>query len=151
MTLTRRTPLRAKKTLRPKKPCPTVEGLMKSGALSKASSFKAKPKPMKKRRETKGPTQMDVFREIWAEREHVSEVSGLPLGDVLQPIFFSHLLPKGSYRRYKLDKRNIVLITADEHREWHEEGPDNLSRYVEWAPICERYYALRNEANGVNS
>lgn len=47
MALTRRTPLKAKKAF--KKPCPTVEGLMKSGLVSKGSSFKAKKKPMKKK------------------------------------------------------------------------------------------------------
>lgn len=47
MTLTRKTPLKAKKAF--KKPCPTVAGLMKSGLVSKGSTFKAKKKPMKKK------------------------------------------------------------------------------------------------------
>ena len=174
MPLTRRTPLRAKKALKAKRLkhedrgfslskgeaievpaghplCDTLRYYAERGLLSKASSFKAKPKPMKKRRETKGPTQMDVFMEIWAESESkCCEVCGTGIAS-MQPANFSHLLPKGSYRKYKLDKRNIVLKCIPCHCRWHDFGPDNLDCYDVWAPICERYYALRNEANGVNS
>ena len=149
MSLKRKTPLRPKKNTTAKVLDPDViNRLLGEGKLQKGSTFKAKPKPMRKRAERKGPAQMDVFRQIWAERPHVSEVSGEPLGDVLQPIFFSHLLPKGAYRKYKLDPRNIVLKTPDEHREWHEQGPRNLIFVRGWAEICDRYFDLMREANG---
>lgn len=93
---------------------------------------------------------MDVFREIWAEREHVCEVCGHYLGDDMQPIMMSHLLPKGTYRKYKLDKRNIAIKCEPCHRAWHVAGPTRLQYAGEgWAAICDKYYELIAEANGV--
>lgn len=158
--LKRKTPLRAKKPLNR-----AVAGLVsKMPALKRASSLD-KPKERKKRKPLRAkPTgQLKVFREIWEEREHVSEVSGAPLVDlpdnpkeepeqmtawVRQ---FSHLLPKGSYRRYRLDKRNIVLKTAEEHDLWHELGPEELMFSPGWAEVCDRYFELKREANGVTN
>lgn len=143
--LKRKTPLKAKKGFKR----PTIEQMAESGLLQRGSTFKAKPKRLPVRKKREGPTQMDVFREIWAEREHVSEVSGTYLGDDMHPILMSHLLPKGSYLRFKLDKRNIVLMTPEEHEMWHREGPGNLMLYKGWDKVCDRYYDLLREANGV--
>jgi hypothetical protein len=145
--LLRKVPLkRSKKPERIPKGATTLERLLGEGMVQRASTFTAKPKPLK----SKSTGQMVVFREIWEERSHVSEVSGEPLGDVLQPIFCSHLLPKGTYKKYRLDKRNIVLKTPDEHRLWHQEGPKNLMFVKGWAEICDRYFELLREANNVN-
>lgn len=65
------------------------------------------------------PRQIDVFNEIWDERPHMSEVSGqslLPKGHPQWHWQFMHLLPKGSYSRFKFDKRNIRLALPEEHR-----------------------------------
>lgn len=151
MTLKRKTPLKAKKALRTKKPCVTVEQMMSSGLLARGSTFSSKPKRIKPRAAKKpgGKTQMEVFQQIWDERDHVSEVSGQWLGDEMQPIFMSHCLPKGAYRRYKFDPRNIVLLTAEEHELWHLKGPESLSQFDAWKPICDLYFELRDEANNV--
>lgn len=78
----------------------------------------------KKRKQKNKPTkqyvkkatgELEMFKEIWSEREHVSEVSGEYLGEVLKPIFFAHVLPKGSYGKYRLRKENIILLTEKEH------------------------------------
>jgi hypothetical protein len=151
MTLKRKTPLRPKKALKAKKPCPTVEQMMSSGLLARGSTFTSKPKRLAPRKKKVGvKTQMAFFQEIWAERDHVSEVSGQWLGDDLDVRTMSHLLPKGAYRRYKFDPRNIVLLTADEHELWHLKGPDFLRQFDSWKPVCDLYFELRDEANGLN-
>lgn len=148
--LQRKTPMkRGKAPERIPKGCTTVERMLGEGLLQRASSFTAKPKPMRKRAKTTGPTQIEFFREIWAERQHFSEVSGTPLGDEMQPIFMSHLLPKGSYRRFKFRKDNIVLMTAIEHQIWHASGPERLIFAHGWRLVCEKYFELKAEANGI--
>jgi len=64
---------------------------------------------------------LDLFKEIWNEREHKSEISGrplLPAGHFLWHFQFSHTLTKGNYGRYKFQKFNIVLMLPDEHTFW---------------------------------
>ena len=59
---------------------------------------------------------LEIFKEIWMEREHVSFVSGR---DILwfSPSCFAHVLPKGEgfFPEYKFRKENIVLVTIEEH------------------------------------
>lgn len=60
-------------------------------------------------------TEMRLFfLEIWNERPHKSEVSGLPLYEPLD-LFFDHLLPKKKWPQYKLCRWNIALVTWEEH------------------------------------
>jgi hypothetical protein len=56
--------------------------------------------------------------EIWAERPHFSEVSGRYLGEMPMSYYFSHVLSRGAYPELSHDKRNIVLMTLDEHQLW---------------------------------
>lgn len=58
------------------------------------------------------------FHEIWNERSHFSEISGKSLGDKYNPVFFSHILTKGSYPKFRHLKENILLMTFEEHNEW---------------------------------
>lgn len=58
------------------------------------------------------------FHEIWNERSHFSEISGKPLGDKYNPVFFSHILTKGSYPKFRHNKDNILLMSFEEHNEW---------------------------------
>lgn len=68
----------------------------------------------------RGRSEIDVFNEIWDERPHVSELSGknLPYGQNNKSMWvrqFLHVLPKGKFPSLRLDKRNILLGTPDEH------------------------------------
>tara|TARA_R110002167_G_scaffold149240_3_gene342471 strand:+ start:147 stop:554 length:408 start_codon:yes stop_codon:yes gene_type:complete len=56
-----------------------------------------------------------LFKEIWKERIHKSEVSGKYLGKEAYSTYFHHILPKSKYPEIKMDKENIILLTADEH------------------------------------
>lgn len=60
--------------------------------------------------------EMEVFKEIWDERPHVSEVSGEPIQ--FSVWCFSHVLGKQAYPSFRLRKDNIVLETKDEHIKW---------------------------------
>lgn len=89
-----------------------------------------------------------TFLEIWNEREHVSELSGEPLG--MEPLaqFFSHILPKSKsmYPRYATLKENIVLLTFKEHMDWTAGRTDD-SR---WDWIKAKYEELRIRYNQEN-
>ena len=156
MNLKRKTPLRTKTPLRRgKKPeripkgATTIERLLGECKVQRASTVTAKPRPMRKR----SPSNKGwwfIALEIWDEREHVCEVCGVSLGDTPIPSMFSHLLPRGSYRRYKLYKPNIILKCPPCHDRWHKEGPKNLVHIPEWRKVCSTYYALRDQANEVD-
>jgi hypothetical protein len=166
-TSLKRTPLVRK----PPKPKPSFAELLASGKVVKASSLKPRQAPIRKRAKKKPgqQTQIELFKEIWNERPHVSEVSGedlIPMPDdwrdrdavrawVSQ---FSHLLNKGHYSKYKSDKRNIKLKTIQEHALWEEYLPSavmsmarerELPHHLGWMEICFCYFDLKNEANGV--
>lgn len=62
--------------------------------------------------------QHQLFKEIWEERAHVSEVSGeqlLPSGNWQWHWQFAHILNKGRFPSMKLRKDNIILLTVKEH------------------------------------
>lgn len=62
------------------------------------------------------PNPMHVFfKEIWKERKHYSELSGIYLGSEPMSTFFHHILPKEKYPELGYDKSNIILLTLDEH------------------------------------
>lgn len=57
----------------------------------------------------------ELFRQIWSERAHVSEISGTRLGPEPLSTMFHHVWPKKKFPALKYVKCNIVLITPDEH------------------------------------
>lgn len=89
-----------------------------------------------------------AIENVWDKRPHKCEVCGKELKEPV-PSAFSHLLPRGSYRKYKTDERNISLQCVRCHSLWHEVGPMMLQENRGWKAVCERYYKLRNEANCV--
>jgi hypothetical protein len=56
-----------------------------------------------------------LFKQIWNERVHKSEISGIYLGKEPLSIYFHHILPKNKYPEIRMDKENIILLTVDEH------------------------------------
>lgn len=84
-----------------------------------------------------------MFKEIWNERPHVSELSGIKL-----PVFdthsFHHLLTKQAYPEYRLVKANIVLLTRTEHRAVHDYSWQQLiEKDSRWETIYNRYLAMK--------
>lgn len=58
--------------------------------------------------------QLELFKEIWSERDHISFLSGKPL-KYFDVKYMAHVLPKGKYTKYKYLKENIILLTPEEH------------------------------------
>jgi len=59
-----------------------------------------------------------LFREIWEEREKVSEISGKPLlwpGNSKWHWQFAHVLGKQAYPKFNDRKENIMLMLPEEH------------------------------------
>jgi len=121
----------------------------KKQAAIDSGAYKRAPRKAMKAKAASNEGWYDVALEIWGERPHVCQVSGVPLGDVPQPAFFSHLLPRGSYRKFKRRKDNIWIVSPDIHTKWHEFGPENLQEAPMWQPKCNAYFTLRNEANKI--
>lgn len=88
---------------------------------------------------SKKKSSKDFFMEIWDERPHVSEVSGEPLGEEPLAQFFSHVLGKGAHPEFKFDKRNIMLMTFDEHRMWEFGVPPRAGK---WEKVYKRRESL---------
>jgi hypothetical protein len=87
--------------------------------LNKGKPRKIYKIPKKSEKQKKvNAEDLAFFKEIWNERPHYSEVSGEPLGDEFNVCFFSHILTKGSYPRFRHCKKNILLMSFQEHQEW---------------------------------
>ena len=143
MALKRKTPLRPKKKITARALDPDViNRLLGEGKLQKGSTFKAKPKPMRKRAQRKGLTQMDVFRQIWAERPHYCEICCKPIPEPRAGNFF-HILGKGAYPKYKLLKENILIsccfdgVSEGCHELFHARGR-SLASMPNWIPVFEK-------------
>lgn len=61
------------------------------------------------------PNDKKFYQEIWETRDHVSEVSGTPLGDQPNATYFAHILGKGAYPAFRHRKDNLMLMTFEEH------------------------------------
>lgn len=84
-------------------------------------------------------SQIRMFEHIWNTREHISELSGLPLLNKQHPQWhwmFAHILPKGTYPHYKFNPDNIILCLPDEHAR-QEEFPKFIERRDE---LKRKYY-----------
>jgi len=98
---------------KPRKPLKATSGFTKSVK---------KEDPIRKNIEMK-----DLFLQIWKDRPHKSEISGLPLGSEPLSTFFHHILPKNKYPESSLDEENIILLTWEEH----DQVENDTTRYEE--------------------
>lgn len=95
----------------------------------------------------KNPTgQLDLFKEIWNERPHVSELSGDKL--MFDVKCFHHILTKQAYPKYLLNKDNIILLTRNEHRMIHDfTFEDLIKKDVRWRNVEIKYLLLKQKYN----
>lgn len=61
--------------------------------------------------------ELELFKQIWRDRPHKSQVSGAPISE-FSPVIFSHILSKGAYPGFRLYRKNIWIITPGEHYMW---------------------------------
>lgn len=62
--------------------------------------------------------QNEMFNWIWDNRPHVSELTGaslLPKGHTQWHWQFAHVLPKGTYPKWKLNPNNVMIVLPEEH------------------------------------
>jgi hypothetical protein len=93
-------------------------------------------KRLNKSKEKKKPTgEKIVFEQIWEEREHKSYLTGDSLDKYVQSDLwynlFAHVLAKGKYPKYRLFKKNIVLLTPTEHRLLDQGTSDQRKKYAD--------------------
>lgn len=98
--------------------------LPKDGTKMLKKTKPIKRSPLKHKRKATG--EMEVFKEIWAEREHICQVTGIRLTE--DTVHFSHLLPKGKYPKLRLVKENIWIVLWTIHHEW-ETGDRSKSMF----------------------
>ena len=88
-----------------------------------------------------------MFKEIWFEKPHVSEISGRLLRGLDDQFWhwqFSHILSKGAFPKFKCKKENICLMTMEEHV-LVTEHPEKTKKLPEWKWYWEEYELLRIE------
>lgn len=61
--------------------------------------------------------EKNIFEQIWSEREHKCVVCKVIINDP-GPINFSHILSKGAYKKFRLNKDNIVIKCAACHHKY---------------------------------
>lgn len=101
--------------------------------LKKTPLKKSFKRITKKTEKQKKVTEDDItfFKEIWAEREHRCQVNKVHLGDEFNVCFFSHILTKGSYPKFRYYKKNLILMSFQAHQEW--EFTDR--KHPKWNPF----------------
>lgn len=126
-----------------------------SASLDKSSKIKSRriikmedlqQKRDKKRIKVTG--RMALYREIWRERPHKSEISGEPLIENMQhPLWrnqFLHILPHGKFKNFEFRKDNVILGTHQEHTR-QTTDPGSCKADPKWDGFWARYAALFDE------
>lgn len=106
--------------------------------LSKGKAILKKFKPKK------ATGERQFFLSIWNEREHISEVSGLPLLPESHHQWhwqFSHYLSKKSFPAFRLNPENCFLCLPEEHQEYEFKSRGN----PKWDKIKEKYEILKQQ------
>lgn len=87
------------------------------------------------------------YEDIWKSRPHRSEVSGEWLGDKMERIYMSHILPKSTYPRFRHVEENIFLMTREEHFIWEFGMPTG----EQWERVKKIQKSLREVYNLIES
>ena len=67
--------------------------------------------------------QKELFLKIWGERPHYCVVCNNFLGHEPLAHYFAHLLPKGTYPKFKLNPENIELFCLNCHQDFDHYHP----------------------------
>jgi hypothetical protein len=106
---------------------------------SKFITQKNKPKTFTKETSLEGQSEIDFFEDIWIASDKRSFVSGEDLvkwaGMVIDGEFvknkmfhwlFHHVLQTKNYKKYMFYKKNVILLTPQEHILVHSETKEKL-------------------------
>lgn len=119
--------------------------VVKKGYCKRCNELKkGKSKPKIKFKKKTG--EIDLFKEISQKINSICQCCKVPIAN-LSLINFSHVLSKGAYPSYRLDKRNIFVVCATCHHEW-EFGDRNQSKFALKREIAqmlkEEYYKAKS-------
>jgi hypothetical protein len=121
---------------------------------SRKGNKKIKSPPEKKRKpiqySKKRTGEMEVYKKIWKERGPYSQISGRHLGEYINPCFFSHIVPKSIAPSLRLDPRNIILKTPEEHI-LYENHKHKIRNLPEWQWVFELEEKLKQECHNPNN
>ena len=107
------------------------------------NSFKEK----KIKAKSKASGQLTLFKEVWNERAHVSELSGDKIS-MFDVFCFHHILTKAAYPKFLLFKPNIIILTRAEHRMVHDHSfEDLIKKDIRWAEVERKYNILKSMYN----
>lgn len=105
----------------------------------KKSKIKKKSTTSVKSKDKKSTGELEMFKEIWKERPHVSQISGKALVNEDHAFWiwqFAHVLGKGAYPdkedKWRLNKKNIWLVTAEEHFDLTNNSCRHKEEYKEY-------------------
>lgn len=90
--------------------------------------------------------EAEAFRAILEERGPYSQISGQYLGEGFNPWWFSHIVPKSIAPGLRLDPRNIILKTPNEHTLW-ENHKHKIRDDPKWKWVFELAEQLKQEYN----
>lgn len=79
--------------------------------------------------------ELALFKEIWRDRLHISEVSGKPIR-FFNVACFAHVVSKGSRPDLRLNPLNIILLTPQEH-DLYDNHTHKLQGLPEWGWVFE--------------
>jgi hypothetical protein len=93
--------------------------------------------------------EANLFVEIWEELEpedRVSFVSGHCLVDQheMRSFYFAHVLSKGAFPKFRLYKKNIVLLNLHEHKLW-DAGKDKIKSNPHLLKMWQKMFDLEDE------
>jgi len=93
-----------------------------------------------KKKKTTG--ELKLFRELLSHRPFCSFITGKPINEIPKPWNFLHVLPKGQnkYPKFKLNPKNIVLGTLEEHEAW-----DHNRASIKDNPLWKKMFELEQE------
>ena len=87
---------------------------------------RSRPNPIGKAKKRRKGKELDVFLDIWLERERTCVNCQTEIRN-FHPMHFHHLHTKGARPDLRLDKNNIVLVCSACHRLAHDKGNDALA------------------------
>ncbi len=123
----------------------SVKKLTKKQSKSSGEDIFSAPKTSIVRRR-KSTGEAKIFRRILEERGPYSQISGQYLGEGFNPWWFSHIVPKSIAPELRLDERNIILKTPDEHI-LYENHKHKIRHLPEWEWVFELEEQLKIEIN----
>lgn len=73
---------------------------------------------------------------------------GTSLGVIPKAFFFAHILPKGTYSRFRLEEENIALLCWDCHTKYDHETHKAKSEWL-FRKLFEKFETLKQKYNNI--